>query len=100
MLKQKRAFLLVVSVLLTTFVIADNAGLLRIRTDQESAWIYVDGEKKARTTESYVGVEVLEGEHETFIKTICNEKKRKVFVGEGVVVPINFVLKWQDPVKG
>lgn len=96
MLKNKKYLLLAITVLITNMAIADSTGLLRIKADLEDAWIYVDGKKKARTTESYVAIEVQEGEHEILIKTNNNEKKKSVFVGEGVVVPLNFIFQAQD----
>ena len=80
-------------------------GKIRISSDQEGAYIYVDGKKKAMTGEGFTSILLESGEYTIKVSKPMDEKyeytqSKKVFVGEDTSVKLIFKLTKQMTSKG
>ena len=73
-------------------------GKIRVASDHQGAYVYVDGKKKAMTGEGFSSILLEEGEYT--IKVVKSKNKymgylaeKKVFVGEDTSVKLSFKLK-------
>jgi hypothetical protein len=80
-------------------------GKLRIASDQQGAYVYVDGKKKAMTGEGFTSILLEEGEYMVKVAKPVDEsfeyaQSKKVFVGEDTSTKLTFKLKQQMTTKG
>lgn len=80
-------------------------GKVRIASDKEGAYIYVDGKKKAMTGEGFTSILLEEGDHTVkVVKEVDGiyeyTQTKQIFVGEDSSVKYVFKLKRQMTVQG
>jgi hypothetical protein len=80
-------------------------GKLRIASDQQGAYVYVDGKKKAMTGEGFTSILLEEGEYMVKVVKPVDEsfeyaQSKKVFVGEDTSTKLTFKLEQQMTAKG
>ena len=98
------------SVVILVFVFGVSAlyagkGKVRIASDQEGAYIYVDGKKKAMTGEGFTSVLLESGEYTVKVANPIDNnyeyaQSKKVFIGEDSSIKISFKLKRKMTVQG
>jgi hypothetical protein len=86
-----------VPLLMVSGLYADK-GKIRIAADQQGAYVYVDGKKKAMTGEGFSSILLEEGEHTITVTKPIDERyeysaSQKVFVGEDTSTKLSFTLK-------
>ena len=81
------------------FASPPNTGEVGIAADQVGAWIYLNGEKKGMIgDDGFTNIVIKEGEYELLIEKpiegspLAWSSTRKVFVGEGTSIRLNFKL--------
>ncbi len=92
-----RVGLVLMMILLVSDLFAGQ-GKIRISSDKEGAYIYIDGKKKAMTGEGFTTILLDEGDYEvTVIKAINKqwqyEAQKSVFIGEDTSIKISLELK-------
>ncbi|MCF6207524.1 MAG: DUF1566 domain-containing protein, partial [Sulfurovum sp.] len=81
-------------------------GKIRVASDVQGAYVYVDGKKKAMTGEGFTSILLEEGEHSIRVEKIAPDErhlyvaKKKVFVGEDSSTKLSFKLKKKLTAKG
>ena len=95
---KKQWQMVLAALLLATGSLYAGKGKIRVAADQEGAYIYVDGKKKAMTGEGFTSILLEEGEHT--IKVVKPKDKymgyvaeKKVFVGEDTSTKISLKLQ-------
>ncbi len=93
----RKLSLMLIALLLSTVTIYAAKGTVRIASDQEGAYIYVDGKKKAMTGDGFTSILLDEGEHTIkVIKSIDANyeyiQNKSVFVGEDSSIKLSFKL--------
>jgi len=101
----KKFWLVLVLFLFGALNLYAGKGKLRIASDKEGAYIYVDGKKKAMTGEGFTSILLEEGEHEVKVAKPIDEsfeysQTKKVFVGEDSSTKLAFKLKRKMTAKG
>ena len=80
-------------------------GKIRVASDQQGAYVYVDGKKKAMTGEGFTSILLEEGDHNIKVSKAINEnyeyvQSKKIFVGEDTSTKLTFKLKRKITAKG
>jgi len=80
-------------------------GKIRVASDHQGAYVYVDGKKKAMTGEGFSSILLEEGEYTVKVAKAIDEyfeyaQSKQVFVGEDTSVKLNFTLKQEMTAKG
>jgi hypothetical protein len=80
-------------------------GKIRISSDQEGAYIFIDGKKKAMTGEGFTTILLDEGDHVVkVVKSIDSHwqyvAKKSVFIGDDTSIKISLTLKKKMTEKG
>lgn len=80
-------------------------GKVRITSDKEGAYIYVDGKKKAMTGEGFTSILLEEGDHTIKVVKPIDElsqyaQSKEVFVGAETSVKLSFALQKEMTAKG
>ena len=94
----KRLSVVILALVLGVSALSAGKGKVRIASDKEGAYIYVDGKKKAMTGEGFTSILIEEGEHTVkVIKSIDDLsfyiKERNIFVGVDSSVKLVFTLE-------
>lgn len=103
---KKQWQMVLAALLLATGSLYAGKGKIRVAADQEGAYIYVDGKKKAMTGEGFTSILLDEGEH--LIKVVkplsgnIYEKsaEKKVYVGEDTSIKVSLELSKKLTKKG
>ena len=71
---------------------------ISVASDQQGAYVYVDGKKKAMTREGFISILLEEGEHTVRVTKAIDAsyeytQSKKIFVGEDISVNLYFTLK-------
>ncbi|SFV91110.1 hypothetical protein MNB_SV-4-162 [hydrothermal vent metagenome] len=95
---KKQLQVVLAALLLATGSLYAGKGKIRVAADQEGAYIYVDGKKKAMTGEGFTSILLEEGEHNIKVAKDIDEnyeyvQSKKVFVGEDTSTKLSFKLK-------
>ena len=95
----KKPNLILLTLLLTATTLYAGKGKVRISADQQGAYIYVDGQKKAMTGEGFTSILLEEGEHEIKVEYPLSKdefyvwrKVKRVFIGEDTSIKIKFEI--------
>jgi len=101
----KKLSLVLTALLLSTATLYAGKGKVRIASDKEGAYIYVDGKKKAMTGEGFSSILLEEGEHKIRVAKEIDEnymyvQTKKVFVGEDSSTKLSFKLKRKMTAQG
>ena len=80
-------------------------GKIRVASDKQGAYVYVNGKKKAMTGEGFSSILLEEGEYTIKVAKAIDEyseyaQSKQVFVGEDTSVKLNFTLKQEMTAKG
>lgn len=80
-------------------------GKIRVSSDKEGAYIYVDGKKKAMTGEGFTNILLEEGDYTIKVVKPIDENSlyvlsKEVFVGAETSLPLTFKLKKEMTAKG
>ena len=80
-------------------------GKIRVASDKQGAYVYVNGKKKAMTGEGFSSILLEEGEYTVKVVKGIDEyfeyaQSKEVFVGEDTSVKLNFTLKQERTAKG
>lgn len=93
----KRLSVVILALVLGVSALYAGKGKVRIASDKEGAYIYVDGEKKAMTGEGFTSILLEEGEHIIKVLKPDNEyyvysAQKKVYVGKDTSMKITLKL--------
>ncbi len=99
-----RVGLVLMMILLASDLFAGQ-GKIRISSDQEGAYIYIDGKKKAMTGEGFTTILLDEGDHVVkVVKSIDSHwqyvAQKSIFVGDDTSIKISLKLKKKMTEKG
>ena len=100
----KKTVLSLLPLLMVTSLYAGK-GKIRVASDQQGAYVYVDGKKKAMTGEGFSSILLEEGEYTIKVAKAIDEnyeyvQSKKVFVGEDTSTKLTFKLKRKITAKG
>ena len=101
----KRFSVVILALVLGVSTLYAGKGKVRIASNQQGAYVYVDGKKKAMTGEGFTSILLESGEYTVKVIKPIDEKyeyaqSKKVFVGEDTSMKLSFKLKKQMSVKG
>jgi len=94
---KKQWQMVLVALVLATGSLYAGKGKIRVAADQQGAYVYVDGKKKAMTGEGFTSILLEEGEHTVKVEKPIDEnyvyvQSKKVFVGEDTSTKLTFKL--------
>jgi len=101
----KKVSVIVVIMVLGVQALHAGKGKIRVASDKQGAYVYVNGKKKAMTGEGFSSILLEEGEYTIKVAKAIDEyseyaQSKQVFVGEDTSVKLNFTLKQEMTAKG
>lgn len=101
----KKLVTTLIALMMVASALYAGKGKIRVASDQQGAYVYVDGKKKAMTGEGFSSILLEEGEYTVKVVKPIDEsteysESKQIFVGEDTSVKLNFKLKQSMTAKG